>query len=98
MGALIKNGFFDEVGVPVQRTAQHGLLGLYKTPRRIECNLLRPFGLVQRGDYITLVTSGFNHADLAHLFVSCLTFWPLALDSNGKSGRRHSPCSAPLVY
>ena len=51
------------------------LLGLYKTPRLIETNLLRPFGMVQRGDYVTLVTSGFIHADLAHLLFNSFTFW-----------------------
>jgi membrane associated rhomboid family serine protease len=52
-----------------------GLLGLYKAPRLIERNLLRPHGLVERGDYATLVTSGFIHADLAHLLFNSFTFW-----------------------
>jgi len=51
------------------------LLGLYKQPRLIERNALRPHGLVQRGEYITLITSGFIHADLAHLLFNCFTFW-----------------------
>jgi membrane associated rhomboid family serine protease len=51
------------------------LLGLYKSPRIIERNLLRPYGLAARGDYLTLVTSGFIHADLAHLIFNCFTFW-----------------------
>ena len=51
------------------------LLALYKTPGLIESNLLRPFGLAQRGEYFTLVTSGFIHADLAHLLFNCFTFW-----------------------
>lgn len=51
------------------------LLGLYKAPRIIERNLLRPYGLAARRDYITLVTSGFIHADLAHLIFNCFTFW-----------------------
>ena len=51
------------------------LLGLYKVPALIEKNLLRPHGLVQRGDYATLVTSGFIHADLAHLLFNSFTFW-----------------------
>lgn len=52
-----------------------GLLGLYKLPRLIEWNLLRPHGLAQRGEYVTLVTSGFIHADLAHLLFNSFTFW-----------------------
>lgn len=51
------------------------LLGLYKSPRIIERNLLRPYGLAARGDYLTLLTSGFIHADLAHLIFNCFTFW-----------------------
>lgn len=51
------------------------LLGLYRAPQLIERHLLRPFGLVQRRDYITLVTSGFIHADLAHLLFNGFTFW-----------------------
>lgn len=50
-------------------------LGLYVRPALIERNLLRPHGLAQRGDYLTLVTSGFIHADLAHLLVNCFTLW-----------------------
>ena len=52
-----------------------GLLGLYRAPRMIERNLLRPYGLVQRREYATLVTSGFVHADLAHLIFNSFTFW-----------------------
>jgi membrane associated rhomboid family serine protease len=51
------------------------LLGLYAAPAVIERNLLRPHGLVQRREYATLVTSGFIHADLAHLVFNSFTFW-----------------------
>jgi membrane associated rhomboid family serine protease len=51
------------------------LAGLYRWPQIVERHLLRPHGLVQRGDYLTLVTSGFIHADLAHLVFNCFTFW-----------------------
>ena len=51
------------------------LLGLFKAPQLIERHLLRPYGLAQRGDYVTLVTSGFIHADLAHLLFNGFTFW-----------------------
>ena len=50
-------------------------LGLLVWPALIERNLLRPSGLVQRGDYWTLVTSGFIHADAAHLLLNGFTFW-----------------------
>jgi len=51
------------------------LLGLYVAPALIERNLLRPHGLVQRGEYATLVTSGFVHADMMHLLFNGFTFW-----------------------
>src|SRR5258706_8823054 len=51
------------------------LLGLYRAPALIEPNLLRPCGLVQRREYATLVTSGFVHADIAHLVFNGFTFW-----------------------
>ena len=51
------------------------LLGLYARPALIERHLLRPHGLAQRGDWHTLVTSGFIHADLAHLLFNAFTFW-----------------------
>ncbi len=50
-------------------------LGLFVSPLLIERNLLRPHGLAQRGDWFTLVTSGFIHADLAHLLLNCFTLW-----------------------
>src|SRR5688500_10429977 len=52
-----------------------GLLALYRVPALIERNLLRPHGLARRGEYATLVTSGFVHADLPHLVFNCFTFW-----------------------
>ena len=51
------------------------LAGLYRWPALIERNVLRPHGLAQRGDYHTLVSSGFIHADLAHLLFNGFTFW-----------------------
>ena len=51
------------------------LLGLFVAPVLIERSLLRPHGLVQRGEYATLVSSGFVHADLFHLAFNGFTFW-----------------------
>lgn len=50
-----------------------GLLGLFAAPALVERQLLRPHGLVQRREYLTLVTSGFVHADLAHLLFNGFT-------------------------
>lgn len=51
------------------------LLGLNGKPQLIERNLLRPHGLVARGEWMTLVTSGFIHADLPHLLFNGFSFW-----------------------
>jgi membrane associated rhomboid family serine protease len=51
------------------------LLGLNGKPQLIERNLLRPHGLVARGEWFTLVTSGFIHADLPHLLFNGFSFW-----------------------
>jgi len=68
-------------------------LGLYVRPALIERHLLRPYGLVQRGDYLTLVTSGFIHADLAHLLLNCFTLWSFGF---GLERRIGSPSFAVL--
>ena len=51
------------------------LIGLFKAPAMIERNLFRPYWLVPRHQYATLVTSGFLHADLTHLLFNAFTFW-----------------------
>jgi membrane associated rhomboid family serine protease len=54
------------------------LIGLYRAPAMIDRNLFRPHWLVPRAQYRTLVTSGFLHADLAHLLFNAFTFWAFA--------------------
>jgi membrane associated rhomboid family serine protease len=49
--------------------------GLTKAPWLIERSLFRPHWLVPRREYATLVTSGFVHADYAHLLFNGFTFW-----------------------
>jgi membrane associated rhomboid family serine protease len=51
------------------------LMGLYTTPRIIERNLFRPYWLVRKKQYDTIVTSGFVHADLMHLIFNMVTFY-----------------------
>jgi membrane associated rhomboid family serine protease len=53
-------------------------VGLWLAPALIERNLFRPHYLVARHAYATLVTSGFIHADLAHLLFNAFTFWAFA--------------------
>ena len=54
------------------------LLGLTVAPWIVDRSLLRPHGLVERGEYATLVTSGFVHADVPHLLFNGFTFWAFA--------------------
>jgi len=54
------------------------LIGLFAMPSMIQRNLFRPYWLVQRREYPTLITSAFIHADLAHLFFNAFTFWAFA--------------------
>jgi len=51
------------------------LYGLFVAPATIDRHLLRPYWLVRRHQYLTLVTSGFLHADVAHLLFNGFTFW-----------------------
>jgi len=51
------------------------LYGLFRSPAMIERNLFRPYWLLPRRAYATLVTSGFLHADLTHLLFNAFTFW-----------------------
>lgn len=55
-----------------------GLAGLFANQTLIERSLFRPYWLVRRGEYPTLITSAFVHADLAHLFFNGFTFWAFA--------------------
>jgi len=52
-----------------------GALSFTRWPDLITGQLLRPYGLARRGDWHTLATSGFIHADLAHLAFNAFTFW-----------------------
>ena len=54
------------------------LAGLFVAPSVIERNLFRPYWLVPRREYWTLVSSGFIHADLTHLLFNGFTFWAFA--------------------
>ena len=54
------------------------LAALYWKPALLERHMLRPYWLQRRREYETLITSGFIHADLAHLFFNGFTLWAFA--------------------
>ena len=55
-----------------------GALTLFIAPALIEKCLFRPHWLVPRGEYATLLSSAFVHADLTHLLFNAFTFWAFA--------------------
>jgi membrane associated rhomboid family serine protease len=54
------------------------LYGLWRSPALIERHLLRPAQVFRGGQWHTLITSGFIHADLSHLLFNAFTFWAFA--------------------
>lgn len=54
------------------------LIGLFAAPGFIDRNLFRPYFLVPRRQYATLVTSAFIHADVMHLLFNAFTLWAFA--------------------
>lgn len=56
-------------------TIAASLYGLYRSPQFIERCLFRPYWFLRKRRYETIVTSGFVHADLAHLLFNMLTFY-----------------------
>lgn len=62
------------------------LLGLWVMPALIERHVLRPYWLLRRRQYATLVTSGFIHADLMHLAFNAFTFFAFAFSLERRIG------------
>ncbi len=51
------------------------LNALFRQPDWIDRGVFRPYWLVRRNEWGTLVSSAFLHADLTHLFFNGFTFW-----------------------
>lgn len=62
------------------------LVGLYAVPTFLERNLFRPYWLLRRRQYATVVSSGFLHADLMHLIFNMMTFWFFAFPLEQRIG------------
>lgn len=62
------------------------LIGLFAAPGFVERSLFRPYWLLPRRQYTTLVTSAFVHADLAHLLFNAFTFWAFAFGLEATMG------------
>lgn len=62
------------------------LVALYASPQLLERCLFRPYWLRRKRQYETLVTSGFVHADLAHLAFNMITYWFFAFPLEQRIG------------
>jgi membrane associated rhomboid family serine protease len=51
------------------------LAALYASPTILDRHLLRPYWLLPRRQWFTVISSGFLHADLPHLLFNAFTFW-----------------------
>jgi membrane associated rhomboid family serine protease len=56
------------------------LIGLYGSPKLIDRSLFRPYWLLRRKEYDTIVMSGFVHADFMHLLFNMMTFYFFAFN------------------
>lgn len=75
-------------------TLAASLAGLYVAPTIIERNVFRPYWFRRAGQYATLVTSGFVHADLPHLVFNLMTYYFFAFQLE----RRIGPLAFGLLY
>jgi membrane associated rhomboid family serine protease len=67
-------------------TIGFSLMGLYTAPKIIDSNLFRPYWLLRRKQYETVITSGFVHADLMHLIFNMVTFYFFAFGLERRIG------------
>lgn len=65
------------------------LAGLFGRPEVIERSLFRPYWFLRRREYVTAITSGFVHADGAHLFFNLFTFFFFAPGVERRIGTVH---------
>jgi membrane associated rhomboid family serine protease len=62
------------------------ILGLMAFPQLIERSLFRPYWFLRNKQYDTILTSGFVHADLAHLIFNMFTFYFFAFPLERRIG------------
>ena len=62
------------------------LIGLFGSPQVIDRSLFRPYWLLRRKQYGTVVASGFVHADLMHLIFNMMTFYFFAFPLEARIG------------
>lgn len=62
------------------------LYGLYAKPQLIDKWVLRPYDLIHRKRWYTVLTSGFIHADIGHLFFNMFSFYFFAFTLEARIG------------
>jgi membrane associated rhomboid family serine protease len=62
------------------------LLALYAAPALLTRAVFRPYWLVRNGEYARLITSGFVHANLAHLIFNLITYYFFAFQLERRIG------------
>jgi membrane associated rhomboid family serine protease len=67
-------------------TIATSLLALYGAPQLLDRCLFRPYWLMRRREYDTLIMSGFVHADLMHLLFNMVTFYFFAFGLEARIG------------
>jgi membrane associated rhomboid family serine protease len=61
--------------------------GLTVVPSLIERSLFRPYWLLRKRQYATLLSSGFMHANFAHLAFNAFTLWSFGVPLERATGR-----------
>src|SRR5688572_31514518 len=74
-------------------TVAASLYGLYRSPQFIERWLFRPYRFLRERRYETIVTSGFVHADFAHLLFNMVTFYFFGDRKSTRLNSSHSQIS-----
>lgn len=70
-------------------TIATSLVALYARPQLLDRSLFRPYWLLRRHQYDTVVLSGLTHADLMHLIFNMMTFYFFAFPLQQVIGGAH---------
>lgn len=67
----------DQIGATIIMgvTIAASLGGLYWSPKIVNACLFRPYYFLRQKQYATIISSGFVHADMAHLLFNMFTFY-----------------------
>lgn len=67
-------------------TVAISLLGMYRLPVIVNRFLFRPYYLLRKRQYATLITSGLVHGDIGHLLFNMVTFYFFAFPMERRLG------------